>query len=349
MPFTWIVSLVLFLLTTPLESEIESLTLRRNVKEKHEGGLRGSSSIISPAIKAVTSVENKEDVANKGRDTFDILQDVLQWTRAQPGAYIHENVELKRINDSLAGIFAKDTIAKGDTIAVIPFNITINEKTLTKTELNQFSDLPSNSDDLADVDCRVFQAIYVAITKDILKMNPYEEYLASLDHYLHPINWSEKAKSLLDKLDGNMFHLFSLQVDIENQAETCGFPENIRKSTAVNHAFMMALVRSEESPQVGLLPVMDLLNHDNAKTNVDNRSSKKLSHYRYYATSNIEEGQELIYSYTRCSYCGHNLPTSWLFDLYGFVESYPQRWKIKGRIFDVEREGASTHLTGLKF
>lgn len=93
---------------------------------------------------------------------------------------------------------------------------------------------------------------------------------------------------------------------------------------------------------------MDLLNHDNAKTNVDNRPSKKLSHYRHYAKSNIEEGQELIYSYTRCSYCGPNLSTSWLFDLYGFVESYPQRWNFKGRIFDVEREGASTHLTGLK-
>ena len=66
--------------------------------------------------------------------------DVLEWTRAQTGAYINEKVELKRINDSLAGIFAKDTIAKGDTIAVIPFNITINEETLTKTELDQFSE-----------------------------------------------------------------------------------------------------------------------------------------------------------------------------------------------------------------
>lgn len=275
----------------------------------------------------------------------------MEWTRAQTGAYVNEKVELKKINDSLAGMFAKDRIAKGDTIAVIPFNITINEETLTETELDQFSYLPSNYDDETNVDCHVFQAVYVAITKDIFKANPYEEYLASLDHYLHPINWSEKAKSLLKKMNGHMFNLSSLDFDIEYEAEICGFPENIRKSTAVNHAYIMALVRSEETPQIGLLPVMDLMNHDNAKANVDNDSSRKVSHYRYYAKRDIEQGEELIYSYTKCGYCSPELSTSWLFNLYGFVESYPQRWKFKqakGIKFDVEREGTSTYLTGLK-
>lgn len=66
---------MLLLQTTP-DFEIESQTLKRSVKETVDGGLRGSSSktkdedVISPTTKAITSIENTETVANKGRDTM---------------------------------------------------------------------------------------------------------------------------------------------------------------------------------------------------------------------------------------------------------------------------------------
>ena len=68
---------MLLLQTTP-DFEIESQTLKRSVKETVDGGLRGSSSktkdedVISPTTKAITSIENTETVANKGRDTIEI-------------------------------------------------------------------------------------------------------------------------------------------------------------------------------------------------------------------------------------------------------------------------------------
>lgn len=168
-------------------------------------------------------------------------------------------------------------------------------------------------------------------------MTPYEIYLASLTHDYHPITWSPGAKKLLKSLNGYddqaLFDLDSI-FSMGQMAMSCGYEIDFTKNSEERDAFMLALVRSEESYNLALFPIMDIPNHRaGGWVNIDSNTSSPL-HVKYIATRDIVKGEEIIYSYNQCSYCipdsdperKEDLYSSWIFSIYGFVEELPQRW-----------------------
>jgi len=93
-----------------------------------------------------------------------------------------------------------------------------------------------------------------------------------------------------------------------------------------------------------MIPLYDMANHDNRKTNIIHRYSPydtnglneiKQNGYLIAASKPIKQSEQLLLSYNHCSICEHYVDwfgTPEMFLHYGFLEGMPQRW-----LFDFAR------------
>ena len=302
--------------------------------------------------------------------------EVMEWAKTN-GAYIHDHVQIQRIpsatSKTLSGLFASDTIEKGEHITIIPYNLTINAYISSKdystdngyltTEAisrNMYvqqemlfygdaevgdGDVDGDGDGDVSVDfCPIMQAVHSAIAKDASLHTPYDKYLKSRIHAHLPYNWSTLGTELLHKILGPKLLLkFGSDSDHEQMAKTCGFVSEKVNDPLVTDAYMLTKTRMESGGYVeALAPVLDLFNHANGKAqNVDSHHKEEANELAIYATRRIEKGEQMFYSYNRCSYCTcfemNDVVTPDLFYTYGFVEAIPQRWRFKNHdiVFDV--------------
>ena len=75
---------------------------------------------------------------------------------------------------------------------------------------------------------------------------------------------------------------------------------------------------------IALVPFMDIINHANGKQSNTYANHVLGEKFEFIATITIEKGEQLNYSYNRCSYCTcfehGNVVTPHLVFEYGFVE-----------------------------
>eukprot|EP00934_Nitzschia_sp_Nitz4_P008466 Nitzschia sp. Nitz4//scaffold96_size78090//1661//2876//NITZ4_005481-RA/size78090-augustus-gene-0.9-mRNA-1//-1//CDS//3329560534//8456//frame0 len=251
-----------------------------------------------------------------GEDDLKILGEISEWTRAQ-GGFISEKMEIKHIEGSLSGLFAKEDIKKGEVITDISWDIMMKP----------------HGDDRYDW-CASVRFVEAAITKSPDLQNPYERYLAKKE-ILHPYFFSQTAKDLLRELANGSFPLQYLDFDHENfYLGNCGSDFNDN----VSQAILLLQTRGEGPHGVDFVPIHDLLNHRNGHhTNVSPTYDEGGKRYRVVATRDILAGEQLQNSYNRCDWCSfYSNPDSELnfqvtpqiFELYGFVELFPQRWVL---------------------
>jgi hypothetical protein len=265
---------------------------------------------------------------------------VMEWAKTQ-GAFITENAEIRDIDEGLSGLFATQSIPKGGIISTVPLNLTISAAQ---------SEYYDDKDDYATGMCHLLHNVHSSIIKNDAIQTPYERYLTSRTHHHIPSNWSPQAKKMLKQLDGlSTTPLFGFEFhDLKERIQTCGgFDENMATDSKFADAASLTYTRSEGSTgRIALVPFMDLINHANGKRSNTDANHVLGEKFEFIATRAIEKGEQLNYSYNRCSYCNcfeqGNLVTPDLFFYYGFVETLPQRWAFQNvdLIFDIdEKEG----------
>lgn len=276
----------------------------------------------------VVRAEDEQSCASdRTNDDAKLLDDVIAWAKSN-GAYINPKVEVKPIVGNLSGIFAKEAMVEGEIVSTIPWDIIIK---------------PSDS---ARGICAAVEEVLKTLRKDPANQTPYEKYLASRPKSFHPVSWSEKGRKLLNEMIGDLPPKDD-EIGPERILEMYDCDEWDLEDDLVLQALMLVMTRTEGPRLDHLVPFNDLINHKNGHGYTADPKFELGEHYQIVTRRDVEAGEEIRNSYNQCEWCEafSNSPserliflTPMIYEHYGFVESYPQRWIVpKFRIlFDVE-------------
>lgn len=283
-----------------------------------------------------------------GQNDEQLLTNVIDWARSN-GAFIHENIEIRPIEGELSGIFAKEPIPAGTVVSEIPWSLILQAKEPSENE--------------KEIYCDTVWTVYESITKpwegddsDDKVATPYEQYLSARTSrkYL-PAFWSPGGRVLLKDMLGESMPTLGFDRMLAHwwygrcgNHHRNGKFSNIRMDDdRVLDALYLVMTRGEGNDQAHLIPFHDLINHRNGPYfNTDPIVNEGKS-YQLVTLRDIKKDEQLQNSYNRCKWCKiySNPPnesafivTAQLFEQYGFVESYPQRWVIPEvrLLFDIE-------------
>ncbi|KAG7358724.1 SET methyltransferase domain containing protein [Nitzschia inconspicua] len=264
--------------------------------------------------------------ATKKSDS-EMLKDVMRWAESH-GAFFNPKVETRPIVGDLSGIFAKEPMKEGEIVSKIPWDIIVKPP-------------PGEGRGL----CAAISAALEVLRKDPDEQTPYDKYLSSRPIRFHPMFWSTKGHELLHELIGDLppdEDDFSPQRFLDHfGCEDFDFEDD-----TVHKALMLVMTRSEGHRMDCLVPFNDLINHKNGHSYTAEPRYEEGEYFAIVTRRDVEAGEEIRNSYNQCEFCldFSNCPsfelifvTPHLFDHYGFVEPYPQRWIIPSRrlLFDV--------------
>lgn len=216
---------------------------------------------------------------------------------------------------------------EGETVCTIPWKLMIT---------------PSDETPWHEQECEMIENLYKEITKGEDEITPYAKYLLSQPRGYTPQFWSEAGKKLLLEMtnEQQLPPYFGIDDYILMFEENCG-----RHAKNQMHVFARMLVRAR-GDGLTLTPFYDMINHHNGKVNTLHRYSSKEVHegtgLELYAGKNIQKNDQLFLSYNQETdffdgwYDIFGTPEMFL--VFGFVESFPQRWLFdRARIkFDLD-------------
>jgi len=271
----------------------------------------------------------------------------------------------------LSGIFASRDLPAGTVVSRIPWHLILQTATPTQktTDGDATIDNGGNDDDSRNIRwCDTVRTVHASITKPPDQQNPYEAYLSQRSRHYHPAFWSEAGKSMLKDLigisnddhgtddeehddDNDNFHIPTLRFDRMAQdllTESCAAVDGGDRDKLLD-ALHLVVTRAEGPESAHLIPFHDLINHRNG---LNHANTEPIMHegreYQLVTTRRVKAGEQLQNSYNRCRWCKiysnpaneHSfITTPQLFEYYGLIEPYPQRWVVPTPIrlmFDVD-------------
>jgi len=233
-----------------------------------------------------------------------------------------------------------DGIEEDDIICKIPWDL------IVKPPNYHYNDYDTNCDALREM-YHQFQL------GDQSRYAPYINYLKNQPAGRIPSEWSAEGKQLLRKVlnqeerkKGRLPPFDALDRFERVWMEECEGED----TPLARAAFFQFTSRDEDTLMV---PFYDMHNHSNdpKKLNtVPYKPEKKGQDFTMHATRDILPGEQILISYNRCHGCWFDEDyndcdtksyggTDFLFSQFGFVEDYPQFWKLPqyndiGKLFD---------------
>jgi SET domain len=278
------------------------------------------------------SVAAAEETTTGETCDSEMLNDVIRWAKSR-GAYFNPKIESRPIVGDLSGIFAKETLQKGEVVSKIPWDIIVKPSPV-----------------LGRGFCAAVETALEVLRKDPFDQTPYEKYLAARPVDFHPLFWSDEGVRLLNELIGEL-PPYDDEISAKRFLEDFNCEHLDWKDDNVRKALVIVMTRSEGHNLDLLIPFNDLINHRNGNGyNADPRQMDG-EYALIVARRDVEAGEEISNSYNQCQWCEafSNAPdfkkiflTPHIFEHYGFVEAYPQRWIVPKRrlLFDVvEKDG----------
>ncbi|KAL3781896.1 hypothetical protein HJC23_004081 [Cyclotella cryptica] len=268
--------------------------------------------------------------------------DLVEWINSN-GGYIHPNARIGLdATGKYRGVFVKSLGEEGGTeggiqedeiICRIPCHHTF--VSLSMPYLNHIFSL-------------TLQELYNQfLLGDKSFYAPYVNYLMNQPRGRIISEWSEKGKKLL-------YSMLDKEWDEEDNTWIGGLPPKFVKSyeevwldwckgedtPLAKAAFYQFTSRDEDTLMV---PFYDMCNHSNDPEKLNTINSKPRRPGKPFvlrATRDIKPGEQIYISYTRCNRCWHDEKyqdcTTWshysssdMFDIFGFVEDFPQTWAFE--------------------
>ena len=317
--------------------------------------------LISP-----TTAENSNgnvDVDVDAADDQQLIKSMIDWAKSN-GALIHENIETRQIEGELSGIFAKADIPAGTVISEIPWNLILQAKAPPSSK---------DTDDDERLWCETVWTVYESITKpwesdeneneytSTTVATPYEKYLSKrTSRKYYPAFWSQAGRDAFRDLLGkamptfnshSMLHGWWYRECFNYQPRNYDTIGNVpMNDERVLDALYLVMTRAEGVDANHMIPFHDLINHRNGDQYINTEAVRNdEQNYQLVTTRLIRKGEQLQESYNQCRWCkiytnpDHErgyIVTPQLYEQYGFIESYPQRWVVPGvrLLFDIEEE-----------
>jgi hypothetical protein len=261
--------------------------------------------------------------------------DLIEWINSN-GGFIHPNARIGLDpTGQYRGVFVRSIdeggtekgIEDDDIIATIPWDLIVAPHNY------RFRDYRTSCDALHEMH-RQFQL------GDESKYAPYINYLKNQPVGLIPSEWSEPGKRLLRRILDQDGYSGLPPFDALDRFEQIWMKEcNGEDSPLARAAFFQVTSRDEDSLMV---PFYDMHNHSNDPKKINARpetAEEEGEDFVMYATKDIAPGEQILISYNRCHGCWFDTEykdckvtshygTDQLFSQFGFVEDYPQFWKI---------------------
>ncbi|KAL7527019.1 hypothetical protein ACHAWF_002005, partial [Thalassiosira exigua] len=295
--------------------------------------------------------EEEDDDANLSYDGSDLVEWInSNGGRINPAARIGLDP-----SGSYRGVFLREESAgvkKGEEVARIPWDLIVK---------------PKNYRENLYWSCEALKEIHDQfLLGDESKYAPYINYLKNQPRGRIVDDWSKEGKELLNAILGN--DSFSRGAD----EMVTGLPPHYRHlsfeetwvrgcggedTELARAAFYQFTAREEDTLMV---PFFDMHNHSNDLkylNTIPEKPARPGEPFVMRAMRDIDPGEQISISYNRCHPCWHDetyhdcrsysgYGTSDMFDVFGFVEDFPQVWKFP---MMVANEEGVLELDTLKF
>jgi len=254
-----------------------------------------------------------------------LTDDLIEWLKSN-GAFIDERFSVQHTDPSdptsMRGLFAAHgPFEKGETLFSIPDNLIYD---------GQPRAVKKNADEIwrddQDRYCGTAYEIHHAMqTGD----TPYGRYLAHQPRRYVPGYWSPGGRELLGTILGDQLSSSYRGTVVEDRVpeDWTNYCRGATSDELEVHASMLVIARADGSK---LIPLYDMVNHRNGHWyNCQHDRNIKKEHFSLVTNRRVEQGEEFYLPYNTCTICGSRVDT-WgtieLFEDYGFVEPFPQRY-----------------------
>jgi hypothetical protein len=284
----------------------------------------------------ITSNSASGDATSSSGDVaIQHVQNLMEWMQSK-GGYINPKVEIRRWDPtdltSYFGVFTNAPIQNDELLIKIPAEITIH-----LAEETQDWDYQQVVCELAWTFKEEFE---LGNESDYA---PYINYLKSQPKGQIPAMWSRAGQHLLMRVQGDL-NTNGVETYTDGNEMTSWLEEWFENDCMLRvqhqdeegslNPYFLALA-TQRGYDYAMLPIYDMINHHNGnKINTITRPSIFHSNgFGVYAIRDLKAGEELFYSYHGCPDCGNSLSywgTPEMLRDFGFVESYPRRFHLKG-------------------
>jgi hypothetical protein len=218
---------------------------------------------------------------------------ILEWVHNAEGGFYNPKQDFRYETPgdptSVAGIFAKERIEKGETLYKVPWQ-----------RLLKSDDLTENGQLCCGTGHAVAREMRKAENSDYA---PYVSYLNAQSEGQLPSAWSKKGKALLQAIIGGEAQNPALPpieptewLEYDWYKLCSGDPSNKLAAKAA----LMVVQRSDDSL---MIPAYEFYNHRNGKWLNAQAETVEGTHHITKATRTIEPGEQLYLSYNMCNDC----------------------------------------------
>lgn len=266
---------------------------------------------------------------------------LTKWLDSVEGGTFNNKQEIRPVNEDsdgkgvFYGIFAKESIKKGEVLSQIPWDFIItDEESDPSLSVNDLEDgvLKCGTARNLAKEMKQVQTLgkYINDPNSASRYGPYIQYLLDQPRGVIPSDWSEKGKQMFQETLGGRRQTvppnYAATWLDEDWYEDCNGDPKDELSAA---AAMLVVSRADDDL---LVPVYDMYNHRNGKYYNTHMKVVRGEHYQVTARRDIEAGEQIYNSYNMCDNCGgrqDGYGTPEIFRDYGFVEEFPQRWNFE--------------------
>jgi len=251
-----------------------------------------------------------------------IIDGMINWVRSKGGSF-NDKVEIRRIDpsdeSSYFGVFAKEILYEKELIMHIPETcyIEVWDAAVDMSALEGKEAVDANHGNLCKLTHELIQEMKLGIKSQFA---PYIAYLQTQKPGQLPAQWSEQGKNVLRNISFPGSEIVDW-IDLNFQRTGC-----ISDDPFEVHVVEMVVQRSFDA---ALIPLWDMVNHDNGRINTENDSIYSEGGIKVRASRPIEAGEEIFASYDTCLDCFDDENFSGTPEIlkdFGFVENYPHRW-----------------------
>jgi len=295
--------------------------------------LLAASMSMSPVVSATaTAVDNTTheainwwvvSAAAADNTITNITDGMINWVRSQGGSF-NPKVEIRRMdpsnNSSPLGVFAKESLDEKELIMHIPDKcyIQVWDAAIDMGALDFEEAKDANLFNLCELTHELIKEMELG---DQSQFAPYIAYLKTQKSGQLPAHWSEQGKHVLRNISFPGSEIVDW-IDLNFHTTGC------ISSDDPFEAYMVELV-VQRSFDAALIPLWDMVNHDNGRINTENDSMYSEGGIKVRASRLIEAGEEIFASYDLCIDC-QQIDDVWgtpeILKDFGFVENYPHRW-----------------------
>mmetsp|Transcript_5898 Transcript_5898/g.9278 ORF Transcript_5898/g.9278 Transcript_5898/m.9278 type:complete len:387 (+) Transcript_5898:14-1174(+) len=243
------------------------------------------------------------------------VREMVNWVRSH-GGFMSEKVDIHRMDPSDAsspfGIYAIQDIDENENLFYIPKSLYVSPLGSPQGNITLYNEYI----------CQSAHALMEERKLDYQsKYAPYTRYLDTQKPGALPATYSKAGKDIMRQV----FPPGHDAVDwIDKEFKETGCISN--DDSFAEHTVALVIQRGFDGT---LIPVWDMVNHDNSRVNTDHNPIHSDQGISVHASKKIPMGDQIFSTYDECVDCGA-VSSYWgtpeILRDFGFVENYPQRW-----------------------